>query len=119
MAAVDPAWRHYYARDSYSNCGGGERDMVLTLTPEHLAIGNGFILDGLNQACAEGRSAQRGAAAPSQSGLTDALPWRFGTLDYRCGQCKPCTFEEKTRLRAGGQWFPADAGVRKCNPKSP
>src|SRR6202035_5508806 len=50
QAAVDPARRHSYARDSYSNCGGGECGMVLTLTPEHLVLGNGLVLDGFNQA---------------------------------------------------------------------
>jgi len=33
-----------------ANCGGGDRKMVHSLTPEHLALGNGAILDGLNQA---------------------------------------------------------------------
>jgi hypothetical protein len=45
-SAVIPARRHSHARDSYSNCGAGERDMVLTLAPEHLARSNGLVLDG-------------------------------------------------------------------------
>jgi hypothetical protein len=33
-AAAVPAGRHSHAWNRYRNCGGGERDMVLTLTPE-------------------------------------------------------------------------------------
>jgi hypothetical protein len=51
---VDPARRQSHTRDSCSNCGSGERDMVLTLTPEHLAVGNDLIFDRFNQA--RGRS---------------------------------------------------------------
>ena len=32
-----PARHNSHARDSYSNCGDGERDMVRSLTPEQLA----------------------------------------------------------------------------------
>ena len=45
-----PARRHSHTRDSYSNRGGGERDMVRSLTHEPLALGIGRILDGLDQA---------------------------------------------------------------------
>ncbi len=34
-----PTRRHFYARNSYSNCGGRKRDMVHSLTLEHLSIG--------------------------------------------------------------------------------
>jgi len=37
MAAMVPARRNSHARDSYSNCGDGERDMVHSLTPERLS----------------------------------------------------------------------------------
>jgi hypothetical protein len=37
-----PTRRHFHARNSYSNCGGRERDMVHSLTPEHLSIGGGL-----------------------------------------------------------------------------
>jgi len=47
---VVPARRHCYYWNSYGNCGGGDRKMVHSLTPEHLAIANGVILNGLNQA---------------------------------------------------------------------
>ena len=45
-------WRQWIQRGAilYSSCGGGERDMVHSLTLEHLALGNGRILDGLDQA---------------------------------------------------------------------
>jgi hypothetical protein len=43
-SAVVPARRHSHARNSFGNCGGNERDIVHTLTPEHLAIGGGTIL---------------------------------------------------------------------------
>jgi hypothetical protein len=46
---VVPARRHRYDRNSYGNCGGGDREMVHSLTPEHLALGNGLVFDGLNQ----------------------------------------------------------------------
>jgi len=35
--AAVPARRHCHARNSYSNCGGGERDLVHSLTPEAMA----------------------------------------------------------------------------------
>jgi hypothetical protein len=44
---VVPARRQPHARNSYSNSGGGDREMVHSLTPEHLALGNGLVFDGL------------------------------------------------------------------------
>jgi hypothetical protein len=41
-----PTRRHFHARNSYSNCGGRERDMVHSLTPEHLSIGGGLSSTG-------------------------------------------------------------------------
>jgi hypothetical protein len=46
---VVPARRHRYDWNSYGNCGGGDREMVHSLTPEHLALSNGVITNRLNQ----------------------------------------------------------------------
>jgi hypothetical protein len=47
ISAERRRWFQRGAILTHSNCGGGERDMVLTLTPEHLAFDNG--IDGFNQ----------------------------------------------------------------------
>ena len=47
-SAVVPARHHSYYWNSYGNCGGGDRKMVHSLTPEHLAVGHGVITNRLN-----------------------------------------------------------------------